>query len=280
MVMKKSIRHFFIQFVIGVTTLVVSTNAMTSPNPQMTTDKQRQVLSQNGYHRWEWLKSSCVNCDLVVVSTDPRIGTPKVQAFIAALGNRKSDLLDLYQHHTHISSDEYNLLAQMAVGILGRESSFFESLRYRWKEEHPTIISILKILDVMLLHPNRSLTDNSRGPTQIKIIPQPIVDGYGVTPEELDVPENAAIATMGFLIEALTDMKRRIAKGQLKFETPIAYSVTPANYSDYLPYLYFGGGKILISGQATPSSNIYVREMKKYMQWVELYEKEPIQSLH
>ena len=238
-------------------------------------EEKRQLLVDQGYRRWEWLKSGCLNCDLVVISTEPKIQTPKVQAFIATLGERKSELIALYQSRTGITGAEYNLLAQMAVGILGRESSFFESERYKLKEQFPTTVAILKILDVMLFEPNHAITESSRGPTQIKIIPELINDRYGLTPDDLVVPENAAIATMGFLIESLTELKRRAATNHLAF-------VTPANYSDYLPYLYFGARKQLISGKATPNSNIYVRDMKKYMQWVELYEKDavPNSTLH
>jgi hypothetical protein len=45
-------------------------------------------------------------------------------------------------------------------------------------------------------------------------------------------------------------------------------------YTDYLPYIYFGQTKKLIAGQAQPAHNSYIRGMKKYMTWVQLFERE------
>jgi hypothetical protein len=100
------------------------------------------------------------------------------------------------------------------------------------------------------------------------VVPEKIAKAYGIVPGNLKVPENAALATMGFLIEALQELKNRARKGQLEF-------ITPDTYVDYLPYIYFGRAKALMNRTARPDQNSYVRDMKKYMGWVDLYEVDP-----
>ena len=203
---------------------------------------------------WIWGTSSCDSCGLKIVATNPQLLTSQVQTFIRTLENKKSELQTIYG----VSGSEYNLLAQMAIGILGRESQFFKSRRYVLKEQFPWAVEIAKGLA-------GDTTRNSRGPTQIKIVPARIAEIYEITPDQLWVPENAALATMGFLIETLGELKRRIIVNKLSF-------VNEANYVDYLPYIYFGSTTRLISGKADPSHNIYIRDMKKYMSWVEVFE--------
>ena len=225
--------------------------------------EQKVLLQSYGYQPWEWQKSRCSNCELFVQALHPDLQSEKVQLFIQALSLHKSELQMFYK----IDGDEYNLLAHMAIGILGRESLFFKSLRYQMKETAPGLVRLAKILRYVFSDTNASLTDNSRGPTQIKIVPYTINRAYGIDPEELYVADNAAIATMGFLIEALGELKRRVVKNNLDF-------VTPATYVDYLPYIYFGSTRALIKKTATPETNLYVKDMKKYMKWVALYERE------
>lgn len=226
--------------------------------------QQEKILLQSyGYQPWEWQKSNCSNCELYIQSLHPDLRTEKVQLFIQALSLHKSELQMLYKIH----GAEYNLLAHMAVGILGRESEFFKSFRYQLKETAPGLVRLAKILRYIFSDSNASLTDNSRGPTQIKIVPYAIARAYGIDADHLYIPDNAAIATMGFLIESLGELKRRVGKNKLDF-------VTPATYVDYLPYIYFGSTRALIKKTATPDKNLYVKDMKKYMQWVALYERE------
>lgn len=220
----------------------------------------RQSLFLNGYKSWAWLESDCRDCNIVFLSERPELHTPKVQAFIRALENSKAEIVAMYQ----ADPQEYNLLAQMAIGILGRESKFFESRRYRLKEDYPTLVSVVKAVQAYLN--GRSPSASSRGPTQIKIVPELIENRYGVTPDNLWVPENAARATMGFLIEALAELKQRARNNRWEF-------VTPETYADYLPYIYFGAVGQLRNRTATPETNLYIREMKGYMGWLEMYER-------
>jgi hypothetical protein len=234
---------------------------------QANVNRIRQDLFREGYQSWAWQQSSCMDCDIILISAKSELHTPKVQAFIRALESSKGEILSLYGSNPQ----EYNLLAQMAVGILGRESKFFESRRYQFKEDFPWAVSILKTVNMYLAGAD-SATANSRGPTQIKVVPQRIAAKYGITPDKLYIPENAARATMGFLIEALGELKQRAQNNDWEF-------VTPETYADYLPYIYFGATGKLRNRTATPETNLYIREMKQYMGWLEMYER-PIQRLN
>lgn len=226
----------------------------------------RERLREHGYREWRWegQPSRCQDCPLFILPRERAIEKPKVYAFIRQLETKREELIALYG----ADPQEYNLLAQMAVGILGRESEFFESPRYRLKENAQWAIRLIKVVQIYLEGSDRDPELNSRGPTQIKIVPEKIAATYGVKPDELYRPENAALATMGYLIDALAELKRRVVLNHLSF-------VTPDTYADYLPYIYFGSKRQLLNGTATPDRNIYIRDMRKYMTWIELYEGPP-----
>lgn len=224
--------------------------------------QEKGALEQNGYHPWEWMKSEdCSNCEVFYLPEQPQVRTEKVELFMHALSAHKTDLMALY----HVSSNEYNLLGHMAIGILGRESEFFTSTRYQVKEAFPSLVHLTKIIHAYL-EGHKEASVNSRGPTQIKVVPALIEQNYGITTDNLYVPENAAVATMGYLIEALAQLKKRVIVDHLDF-------IEPENYEDYLPYIYFGQSKALVNRTATPDTNLYVQTMKKYMSWVDVYER-------
>ena len=232
-----------------------------SADPQPPINIARATLQANGYTKWIWLESHCESCDIQIISDQPLLLSEPTQAFLHALSDNKFELMALYQASAPVSDSEYNLLAQMCVGILGRESTFFTSRKYWAKENIPFLVPIAKFLMGKSGDPI-----DSRGPTQIKIVPKLIHETYGIVPQNLYVPENAAIATMGFLIESLDELKNRITLNHLKY-------INPSNYVDYLPYIYLGETRKLIAGSATPDTNIYVQDMKKYMGWIEIYER-------
>lgn len=213
---------------------------------------------------WQWTKSTCQDCGIIFEAKHKDLQSEKVQSFIHALEDSKTEITALYKSN----SQEYNLLAHMAIGILGRESKFFKSLRYLAKEEMQAGVSLLKTARSVLPKYRNQTTTNSRGPTQIKEIPKLIADYYHMTSEDLDEPENAARATMGFLIEALRELKQRVKNNNLDF-------VTKSTYVDYLPYIYFGATHQLLKKTATPEQNMYIKAMKTYMSWVRVYEYQP-----
>lgn len=226
----------------------------------------RDLLTRKGYKVWSWTgqASKCKTCPIFILPHNEELENVKVYAFIRALESKKSELLALYGG----DPQEYNLLAQIAVGILGRESEFFESPRYRVKENSQLTIRLVKVVQIYLEGSDRGTGLNSRGPTQIKIVPAKIAQKYGVTRDNLYIPENAALATMGYLMDILAELKRRVVLNHLSF-------ITPNNYADYLPYIYFGSRRQLLNGTATPDQNIYIRDMRKYMTWIEIYEGPP-----
>jgi hypothetical protein len=224
---------------------------------------QTRTLLDKGYRPWKWLESDCMDCALQIVVLNPEIQTVKVKAFIQAISDRKQELTLLYGIH----GAEYNLLAHIAVGIMGRESKFYTHWKYRLKEMSPRSVEMVKVINFYLGRSER-IDPNSRGPTQIKYIPETIARTYGIEPDDLRQPDFAAIATMGYLIEALATLKRLKDKYDLEM-------VTPETYADYLPYLYFGRASALRNKTATPENNLYVKAMKNYMSWVELYEGPP-----
>ncbi len=229
----------------------------------LSVEEEEAILFEQGFSRWEWRKSSCHTCQLVIQTNQPEMRTEKVFLFLQALSVAKPDLLALYPA---IHGEEYNLLAHMAVGILGRESAFFESNRYYVKESVPWAIKTAKVLKIFLSGGDSAPSPNSRGPTQIKIVPEKIAQKYGVKSETLSDPTNAALATMGYLLDALPELKRRAKNNHLDF-------INEATYIDYLPYIYFGATRSLLNKTATPEKNIYVKDMKKYMSWVRLYQR-------
>lgn len=226
-------------------------------------DSVNAQTMDSSYRPWQWMQSRCVDCEIFIQITNPKIQTEKVKLFVEALVKHKADLQELYGVH----GEEYNLLATMAVGILGRESLFFTSTRYQLKETFPSMVKLMKVVQLYLDGRDGDISANSRGPTQIKIVPEKIAEIYRFDSGSLYIPENAALATMGFLIEALGELKRRIKVNNLPH-------INPTNYVDYLPYIYFGGTRALVNKTATPDRNIYVQDMKRYMTWIQMYQRD------
>ncbi len=107
--------------------------------------------------------------------------------------------------------------------------------------------------------------DNSRGLTQIKKISEAIAEEYPyINKSNLNKPENAAIATMAFLADALNEMKIIIQR------YPIGKRITPEVRADYLGYIYKGLTRRLKTNVADPDTHRGMANMKEYMKWVTL----------
>lgn len=190
--------------------------------------------------------------ELRSVIMEPKFRTDDALKFVATLDREKETLMKLYS----LENDDYNELARMAFGIMGNESSFGESIKYKIKEQLPLLVSLAKgeLFDT---------SSNSRGPTQIKTIPKLIAEHYKFSKDELQKPENAAVATLGFLAQAMVELR---AKERFHPE------ITPENRFDYLHYLYMGRHSEITQGTATPELNIYLRQLKEYAQTLEQFE--------
>lgn len=162
--------------------------------------------------------------------------------FVNALSREKARLMKLY----NLDNDEYNELAKLAFGILGNESDYGRSFKYHVKESVPFVVALLKGNGL-------DTSRNSRGLTQMKRIPTLVAREYGISKSELGGPENAAIATMGFLADALVELKAKARHNQ---------SINSDNQYDYLHYIYMGKAREITEGTATPEKNIYLRQIR------------------
>jgi len=230
--------------------------------------QQSPSFPPTDYKEWHWLESQCHNCPIMIIANRDFLHTVQVQEFINTIADKKSELLRLYD----IDGQEYNLLAHMAIGILGRESTFFTGRRYKLKETFPGLVRVLKTARWLMKGAEGEVPDSSRGPTQIKVIPKTIAETYNITTEELGNPEYAALATMGFLIESLQELKRRAVVNKLN-------EIKPTTYVDYLPYIYMGSTRRLIKRNPSPDQLNYIREMKSWMDLVVIFELPQEQAL-
>lgn len=211
---------------------------------------------------WLWLRSDCQNCQISIFPKHEFADqiNETTLLYLQALSSFKDQIVSIYKS----DPQEYNLLAHMAVGILGRETNYGLSKRFGIKE--------LPILGQHVVDAAKFLSQdegaNSRGLTQIKVVPAKIKEQFGITENDLNDPTKAAIATVGFLIESLQYLKNIANNSQLEF-------VKPETYVDYLPYVYIGRVKQLRSGNADPSKNTYIQEMKSHMKRFEVFEHPP-----
>lgn len=165
------------------------------------------------------------------------------QRFVNKLTTEKKKLMELYR----LDNDEYNELAKLAFGILGNESDYGRSFKYHVKESIPFVVAMLK-------GEGLDTSKNSRGLTQIKKVPALIEKEYGTKKEDLGDPEHAAVATLGFLADALVELKAK-----MRFNPDI----NSENQYDYLHYIYTGRSKEITGRTATPDKNIYLRQIKE-----------------
>ena len=145
-----------------------------------------------------------------------------------------------------LENDEYNMLAEFAFGVLSPETDFGKNWKYRVKQSVPVVVSIMK-------GNGFDTSENSRGPTQIKQIPEVIAEKYGIEKNELYKPENAAITTLAFVAAQLQELRNMAASNP---------AITEETLQDYLYYLYNGRRNEIRKGTATPDKNIAIQKIK------------------
>ncbi|MES2855397.1 MAG: hypothetical protein V4692_06025 [Bdellovibrionota bacterium] len=197
---------------------------------------------------------------------EKKFDTAYTRRFLKTLEKEKGKLMYLYG----LKNREYNRLALLAFGVLGRESKLSLSPKYMVKEMAPLLVTGAKFA-VASAKGQKYTGTNSRGPTQIKKIPVLIEQHYGFKKSELMYAENAAVATLGFLAQCLQETKNRIAHRKLSY-------IDSTNIYDYLLYSYFGSARQLVEGTATPYLNIYIKTVKSYIKGLILLEA-PIEQL-
>lgn len=200
---------------------------------------------------------------------DKLADTNESREFIKALEDEKEKLMRLYK----LTNDEYNDLALLSFGILGNESNFGLSERYRFKE---LTVGQATVIGLRFLASKDDVFNTSRGLTQIKNLPNGVfTKAYPeITKDNLGYPKNSAVATIAFLAEAATTMRKIAIENQ---SDPSKLRITRENMMDYMGYLYQGGSKKLKATdptkQATPELNAYYRKLKRNMTYVELTQK-------
>lgn len=165
------------------------------------------------------------------------------ERYVRSLQDEKPRLMEIYK----LENDEYNMLAEFAYGVLAPETKFGSSFKYRLKELFPYVPSVLK-------GNGFDTSDNSRGPTQIKDIPELIIKNYNIEKHQLKIPENAAIATLGKAAELLIEIRNRASQHP---------GISEETLQNYMYYLYNGLHREIINKSATPNFNVRTKLIRE-----------------
>ena len=204
-------------------------------------------LEDAGYIRYEGQSGSFISDDFYLLINDHELAlNSNVHIFIHTLQTEMPRLTEVMK----ISSREYFELVQLAFGILEVETKFGRSPKFWLKELFPKSVSLAKRLV------RKNMSANSRGLTQIKKIPQSIETHYGYKPSDLNAPEAAAITTIGYLVDAISELHGKIERYNVT-------SVDLKNFYEHLIYIYTGRSSQLINNTATPDKNIYIKKIRK-----------------
>lgn len=208
------------------------------------------------------------------------------------------------QQEFGLTSDEYNHLAELALGIAEQESRFGTSSGYKFKENAGNnLIGYLKGLQSMykpeggrkltkgynyeniihhitnpyLFSANQLLAyakgnkmARSRGYTQIKSKGdnddvRNIYQKYGINDENLTNADKSAVAT----IIRLAHMYNNEVKGR-NFKSANGNKLSPYHA---LLYKWMGKNKELTKHTATPQKNIYINNINKYSRNFDMFEE-------
>lgn len=180
-------------------------------------------------------------------------------------GNTISTNKQSLQKQFNLTSQEYNKLAQLAMGIAEQESEFGTGMsldprhNYKLKTALPGLVSLLKGNEAQ-----------SRGYGQIKLNGdnkdlQKIYQSLGVNEKSILTPQGSAIAVMARLAYIYnTEVKGRNFTGGNN-EKIDAY--------DALLYKWNGRNEQLTRHLATPRQNSYINNIKKYLNNYDYYEQ-------
>lgn len=156
------------------------------------------------------------------------------------------------QEQFGIDSYTYDRLAQLAMGIAQQETQFNTSTRKAIKDYTPDWVMNLI----------RGNSNRSRGATQIKLQGdneemQSLYNLYGINEDNIDNMSNSAVATMLRLAQMYnTEVRGRTIHGA---------NNQVINPYDALLYKWMGRNNELRNKTATPDQNIYINNVKRYM---------------
>ena len=171
------------------------------------------------------------------------------KSYAQAIVNNKREL----QRRFNLTSDEYNNLAELALGIAEQESKFGTSDRYELKSYVPDFaLNLAKYIT------RGHAGARSRGYTQIKIKGdntglQEIYKDLNINEDNINNADKSAIAT----IARLAYMYNTEVKGR-NFKTAEGNDLNPYNA---LMYKWLGKNNELRNQTATPNRNVYIRNV-------------------
>jgi hypothetical protein len=116
-----------------------------------------------------------------------------------------------------------------------------------------------------------STLNTSRGFTQIKFLPEGAwrKDYPNINKDNLDDPQNSAVATIAYLVEAVRTLKNIAAENG---RDPRKIKITKENLQDYIAYIYQGRKKSLksVDDPVNPDFNTYVQGLRRNMSYIEI----------
>lgn len=180
--------------------------------------------------------------------------------YAQAIVNNKREL----QKRFNLTSDEYNRLAELALGLAEQESKFGTSTKYKIKENTPDAM-----LDIAKYVIRRNKGAISRGYTQIKNKSdnkelQEIYKELNIDDDNIYNADKSAIAT----IARLAYMYNNEVKGR-NFKTAEGNDLNPYHA---LMYKWLGKNNELRNQTATPTKNKYIRNVNQYSRNFDMYD--------
>lgn len=182
------------------------------------------------------------------------------RAYALAIVNNKKAL----QQRFDLTSDEYNRLAELALGIAEQESKFGTSDRYKAKDLIPDWM-----MDTVKYISRGNSGARSRGYTQIKNESdnkelRKIYNELGIDDNSIKSADKSAIAT----IARLAYIYNNEVRGR-NFKTADGNNLNPYHA---LMYKWLGKNNELKNKTATPNKNIYIRNVNKYSRNFDMYD--------
>lgn len=182
------------------------------------------------------------------------------KSYAQAIVNNKREL----QKRFNLTSDEYNNLAELALGIAEQESKFGTSDRYELKNYIPDFA-----LNLSKYITRGHAGARSRGYTQIKIKGdntglQKIYKELNIDDDNIYNADKSAIAT----IARLAYMYNNEVKGR-NFKTAEGNDLNPYHA---LMYKWLGKNNELRNQTATPNKNVYIRNVNQYSRNFDMYD--------
>lgn len=180
--------------------------------------------------------------------------------YAQAIVNNKREL----QKRFNLTSDEYNRLAELALGIAEQESKFGTSDRYELKNYIPDFA-----LNLSKYITRGHAGARSRGYTQIKNKSdnkelQEIYKELNIDDDNIYNADKSAIAT----IARLAYMYNNEVKGR-NFKTAEGNDLNPYHA---LMYKWLGKNNELRNQTATPNKNVYIRNVNQYSRNFDMYD--------